>query len=143
MVHLYKQNPWKLVSYGVRSLQFRGRFMKVIFFHEFYFLFELCNIGSSVIAKYTVTYICFFFLIYWNLCNTCFISNYIPSYFLHQIQNLAPFSYLFWVSVEIEIDHDIPRVVTTDGSSKSKNFSCQQPPHQTNRVGTLKYITIN
>ena len=46
---------------------------------------------------------------------------------------------LLWISVEVKIHHHIPWVVTTDCSSKSQYFTCQQPPHQTNRMGTLQY----
>ena len=50
-------------------------------------------------------------------------------------------TYFFWITVEEKINHHLP-AVTSDGSTKTKNFTSQHPPHQSNRMRGL-VITWN
>ena len=47
---------------------------------------------------------------------------------------------LFWVSVEVEIDHDVPWDLAADGATQTQHLTGQQVPHQTNRMLTLGKI---
>ena len=47
--------------------------------------------------------------------------------------------YLFWVSVEVQVDHDLPWVFPTDCTTETQYFTGKQPPHQTNRLRSLKH----
>ena len=39
--------------------------------------------------------------------------------------------HLLWISVEVEVRHDVPRVLPGDGSPHPENLPGQHPPHQT------------
>ena len=40
--------------------------------------------------------------------------------------------YLFGISVEVQIGHNLPRVLAADAATHAEYLPCQQPPHQTN-----------
>ena len=45
--------------------------------------------------------------------------------------------YLFRVTIEVEIDHDIPGLFPDDGPSHTQHLSGQHPKHEADRVGSL------
>ena len=47
-------------------------------------------------------------------------------------------AHLLWVSVEVEIDHDLPGDVAADGSTQTQHLPGQHPPHQTDGVDALE-----
>lgn len=38
---------------------------------------------------------------------------------------------LFWVTVEEQVDNDVPVLLAGDNTAQTQNFTRQQPPHQT------------
>ena len=45
---------------------------------------------------------------------------------------------LLRVPVEEEIRHDVPGKITTDGTTKTKNFTTKEPPHQPQGILALQ-----
>ena len=46
--------------------------------------------------------------------------------------------YLFGIPIEKQIHHDVPRLVARQSPPNAQNLPSQQPPHQTDRVRSLK-----
>lgn len=75
--------------------------------------------------------------------NYCLFNMDVPAKFQDLSTSHLFFSLLlfllafFRISVEEQVNHDVPAGVAGKGSAQAQNLTSKQPPHQTNTVGGL------
>ena len=68
---------------------------------------------------------------------SCIYSSSVLLNFVTSESNLTIKAYLFRITIEVEIDHNIPGLFPANGPSHTQHLSGQHPKHEADRVGSL------